>query len=119
MANTRATRTQKAIPGQGHILRTRGPGPGVVRAAFASVREKVDVLRGKHYLKSNTQFAKVCPFSKVSHQIMESNFKTLLLDLLAGKDFYISGNGRLIKRDSMEAAAGATGERRSAAARRR
>lgn len=102
-------------------LRSRGPGLGVVRAAFASVREKVDVLRGKHNLKSNTQFAKVYVRSAKSHsdRIMELNFKTLLRDLPAGKDFYISGNGRLIKRESPEEAAGATGDRRSAAARRR
>lgn len=70
-------------------LRARGPGPRVVRAAFASVREKVDVLRGKRNLKSNQQFTKVYLRSAKSHtdQIMESNFKTLLRDLLPGKDF--------------------------------
>lgn len=69
-------------------LQSRGSGPGVVRAEFASVREKVDILRGKHNLKSNTQFAKVFVRSAKSHtdRIMESNFKTLLRDLPTGKD---------------------------------
>ena len=37
-------------------LRARGPGPGVVKVAFASVREKVAVLRGKHELTDYTWF---------------------------------------------------------------
>ena len=80
-------------------LRARGPGPGVVRVEFASVREKVDVLRGKRNLKSNPEFAKVYVRSAKSHtdRIMEINFKTLLRDLPLGKDFYMAGNGRLIK----------------------
>lgn len=90
-------------------MRARGPGPGVVKVAFANVEDKVAVLRCKQRLKSNTQFKRVYLRSAKSHtdRILEFNFKTLLQEIPAGKGFYIAGNGRLMKRTYAEAAAAA------------
>ncbi|KAK7913157.1 hypothetical protein WMY93_013368 [Mugilogobius chulae] len=87
-------------------LRARGPGPGVVKVAFASVREKVAVLRGKANLKSNDKFRKVYIRTAKSHtdRVMEENFKVLLRDLPNGKDYYVSGNGKLLRRTAPDAA---------------
>ena len=79
-------------------MRARGPGPGVVKVAFANVKDKVAVLRCKQRLKSNTQFKKVYLRSAKSptDRILEFNFKTLLQEIPAGKDFYMAGRGRLM-----------------------
>lgn len=64
-------------------MRARGPGPGVVKVAFANVEDKVAVLRCKQRLKSNTQFKRVYLGSAKSHtdRILEFNFKTLLQEI--------------------------------------
>ncbi|CAL9695326.1 unnamed protein product [Knipowitschia caucasica] len=81
-------------------LRARGPGPGVVKVAFASAKEKVVVLRGKTNLKSQDKFKKVFIRSAKSHteRVMEENFKVLLHDLPNGSDYFVSGNGRVLRR---------------------
>ncbi|KAJ0022556.1 hypothetical protein NQD34_014690 [Periophthalmus magnuspinnatus] len=87
-------------------LRARGSGPGVVKVAFASVKEKVAVLRGKFNLKSNDKFKKVYIKTAKSHmdRVMEENFKVLLRDLPNGKDYYVSSNGKLLRRGAPDAA---------------
>lgn len=77
-------------------LRARGSGPGVVKVALASVKEKVVVLRGKFNLKSNDKYRKVFIRTAKSHteHVMEENFKELLCDLPNGKDYFVSGNGK-------------------------
>jgi hypothetical protein len=65
-------------------------------------------------------FKRVFVQSAKSHtdRIMESKFKMLLRDLPVGKDLYVSGNGRLIKRVTPEAATPATGQQSTGAWRR-
>ena len=90
-------------------IQARGPGPGVVKVAFANVEDKVAVLRCKQRLKSNTQFKRVYLRSAKSHtdRILEFNFKTLLQEIPVGKGVYIAGKSRLMKWTYAEAAAAA------------
>lgn len=81
-------------------------------SSFEQISAPITMLCGKHNPKSNQQFKKAYVQLTKSHTncIMESNCKALLLlttYLPAGKDFFISGNGRLIKQGSSEAATGA------------
>lgn len=87
-------------------LRARGPGPGVVKVAFASAKEKVTVLRGKLNLKSKDKFKKVFIRTLKSHteRVMEENFKVLLHDLPIGSDYFVSGNGRILRHGDRGAA---------------
>uniref|UniRef100_A0AAV2JG05 Uncharacterized protein n=1 Tax=Knipowitschia caucasica TaxID=637954 RepID=A0AAV2JG05_KNICA len=93
-------------------LRARGPGPGVVKVAFASAKEKVAVLRGKTNLKSQDKFKKVFRSAK-SHteRVMEENFKVLLHNLPNGSDYFVSGNGRVLRRGDRGARAPAASVR--------
>lgn len=88
-------------------MRARGPSPGVVKAASATAENKVTVLRCKQMLKSDNWFQKVFSSSVKLHTvwILELNFKTLLWEIPARKDFYIFGSGRLMKRTDLEATA--------------
>lgn len=87
-------------------LRARGPGAGVVKVAFASAKEKVTVLRGKLNLKSKDKFKKVFIRTLKSHteRVMEENFKVLLHDLPIGSDYFVSGNGRILRHSDRGAA---------------
>uniref|UniRef100_A0AAV2LMD3 Uncharacterized protein n=1 Tax=Knipowitschia caucasica TaxID=637954 RepID=A0AAV2LMD3_KNICA len=86
-------------------LRSRGRRPGVVKVAFASVKEKVAVLRTKSNLKSTENYRKFYIKTANSHtdRVMEENFKVLLRDMPNGKDYYVSGNGKLVRRGETEA----------------
>ena len=77
--------------------------PGLVKIQFRSVDDKVKVLREKKRLSTTHDYKHVYLRSSKHHteRIAEANFKTML-DLLPGdigKNYLMSGNGRLVKRD--------------------
>lgn len=87
-------------------LRPRGPGPSIIKVEFRTVEEKVAALRLKHLLRENWSFERVYIRSAKSHVdcLIELNFRTLLRELpTVGKDFYITGNGRVMKRSPVDA----------------
>ena len=83
-------------------IQARGRHPGLVKVELRSTEEKVAVLRRKSKLKSsdNDIFKKVYVSSAKSHteRLVDLNFRALLREIPAGKDFYVAANGRLVKR---------------------
>ena len=73
--------------------------PGVVKASFSSVADKVDILRAKQRLKG-TQYGKVFIRSSKNHaeRLAEINTKVILNNSSWGKDYKLTSNGRLIRR---------------------
>jgi hypothetical protein len=72
-----------------------------VKVQFESVKDKIDVLREKQHLSNSAEFSRVFIRSSKSHseRVMEQNFKTLLELLPFGKDYFITGNGKMIRRN--------------------
>ena len=97
-------------------LADRGGRPGVIKVEFASLRDKISVLRKKQLLKDNSKYSRVFLRSAKSHaeRLIELNFKTLLDELPCGRQFYIAGNGKLRRRP--DSALGAGGEHGGVAA---
>lgn len=91
--------------------RARGSKPGLVKVELQSIQVKVDVLRRKAKLRDSDRFQRVYVSSAKSHaeRLLDYNFRTLLREIPAGKDFYLAGNGRLMKRSPT---GGAPGDRR-------
>ena len=73
--------------------------PGVVKASFSSVTDKVDILRAKQRLKG-TQYGKVFIRSSKNHaeHLAEINNKIILENSSWGKDYKLTSNGRLIQK---------------------
>ena len=94
-------------------VRARGDRPGIVKVEMNSVQEKVTVLRRKSKLRDNDSFSKVYVSSAKSHaeRLMELNFRTLIRETAVGKDFYVTGNGRMVKRTQSSQRAGKDGSR--------
>ena len=76
--------------------------PGLVKIQFSSVADKVSVLREKQKLRNSPDFSNVYLRSSKSHtdRITEQNLKTILELIPEGKDYRITGNGRLVKREN-------------------
>lgn len=91
----------EAVPVAVERMTSRGRGPGLVRAEFSSVYEKVALLRKKRQLRENQEYSSVYIRSAKSHtdRLIETNFKTLLREIPGGSEFYVAGNGRLLKRE--------------------
>ncbi|KAL7402525.1 hypothetical protein ABVT39_016182 [Epinephelus coioides] len=91
--------------------RTRGCTPGLVKVELQLVQDKVAVLRRKAQLKSHDCYQRVYVSAAKAHieWLLYYNFRTLLRETSAGKDFYVARNGRLVKRAPMENAAGGGG----------
>ncbi|KAK7912985.1 hypothetical protein WMY93_013196 [Mugilogobius chulae] len=87
----------------------RGGRPGVVKVEFGSVREKIGALRKKQMLKSNPKYSRVYIRSAKTHteRLLELNFRTLLDEMPAGRQFYVAGNGRVRRRPLLGSGAGA------------
>ncbi|CAH1272533.1 Hypp4873 [Branchiostoma lanceolatum] len=85
-------------------MKPRGSGPGVVKVKFRSVQEKIARLRGKQKLKSHPIYEKVFIRSAKSHtdRLIELNFRTLLREIPGGKDYFITGSGRVQRRDGRD-----------------
>ncbi|CAJ1066510.1 PREDICTED: uncharacterized protein LOC106519492 [Xyrichtys novacula] len=81
-------------------MSARGNRPGLVKVELSSVQVKIAVLRRKSKLKDNERFNKVYVSSAKSHaeRLLELNFRSLIRETAVGKDFYLTGNGRLMKR---------------------
>ncbi|KAK7925469.1 hypothetical protein WMY93_007779 [Mugilogobius chulae] len=85
-------------------VRPRGRQPGLVKAEFETVRDKVAVLRLKYKLKDHDNYKRVYVSSAKSHaeRLMDFNLRTLLREIPSAKDYYLAGNGRLLKRSPAE-----------------
>ncbi|XP_078661231.1 uncharacterized protein LOC144905434 [Branchiostoma floridae x Branchiostoma belcheri] len=83
----------------------RGRGPGVVKVQFRSVREKVAVLREKQKLKNHNAYERVYLRSAKSHtdRLIELNFRTILREIPGGNEYFITGSGRVKKRETRDA----------------
>ncbi|KAL7396471.1 hypothetical protein ABVT39_006332 [Epinephelus coioides] len=97
-------------------MKKRGDASAAVRVECKSAEEKVAILRLKQKLREQSPYERVYVKSAKSHteHLIEINFKTILKELPQGKDYFVMGNGRLVKRDD-DASAGKRrgGERRS------
>ena len=82
----------------------RGRGPGVIKVEFRTVQDKVAVLRLKKKLMDTEGFGRVFIQSAKSHteRLIDLNFRTILKELPAGKDYFLTGNGKLVKRDRQQ-----------------
>ena len=76
--------------------------PGLVKIQFESVDDKVKVLREKRQLINSASYSRVFLRSSKSHtdRLLELNFKTMLDAIPNGKDYKLTANGRLVKRDA-------------------
>ena len=85
-------------------LRSRGERPGVVKVELRSVQEKVTVLRLKRRLKDNDNYRRVYMSAAKSHaeRLVDINFRTLLKAIPEGKQFFLTGNGRLVQKATEE-----------------
>ena len=79
----------------------RGSGPAVIKVEFRTVQDKIAGLRRKKTLRDNDMFSRVFIHAAKSHteRLINLNFRTLLNELPCGKDYFLTGNGRLVKRD--------------------
>lgn len=75
------------------------------------MQEKVSALHRKSKLKDNDRFNKVYASSAKSHaeRLVELNFRTLIHETAVGKDFYLTGNERMVKRTQSFLSAGRDG----------
>ena len=84
------------------VMRTpaREGSSGVFKVELASKHDKIEVLRRKATLKQSHEFKNVYLRSSMSHieRLSQLNFKMLLSEIPQGKDFRITGNGRIIKK---------------------
>ena len=81
-------------------IQARGHEPGKFKVELHQVQEKVSALRRKANLTHSARLQRVYAASEKSHveRLLDFNFRTLLREAPAGKDFYLAGNGRLVKR---------------------
>ena len=81
-------------------LKGRGSNPGLVKVQCQTKEGKIEILRLKTKLKDHPDYKKVYLSTAKSHTdpLIELNFKTLLRDIPGGRNYFIAGNGRLIKR---------------------
>ena len=82
-------------------MKSRGGAPGVVKVECTSRQEKISILRMKQKLRDHPVYEKVYVKSAKSHaeRLIEINFKTILKEMPHGKNYFITGNGRLVKRE--------------------
>lgn len=80
-------------------LKPRGPKPGLIKAELGTVEEKIAVLRRKRQLSETEGFGNIYIQSAKSHteRLIDLNFRTLLREIPQGKNYYITGNGRMVK----------------------
>ena len=74
----------------------------LLKIAFETVEQKVDVLRAKESLKNTREFKNVYLRSSKNHteRILELNAKTLLSQLPNGNQYRVTANGRIVKKDN-------------------
>ena len=76
--------------------------PPVLKIAFETVEQKVNVLMAKQNLKQSEQFKNVYMRGSKTHteRILELNAKTLLSELPNGNQYRVTANGRIVKKRS-------------------
>ena len=74
--------------------------PPVLKIAFESVEQKVNVLRAKQKLKQSQSYKNVYMHGSKTHteRIIELNAKTLLSELPNGNQYRVTANGRIVKK---------------------
>ena len=81
----------------------RGTGkPPLLKIAFETMEQKVDVLRAKESPKNTREFKNVYLRSGKNHteRILELNAKTLLSQLPNGNQYRVTANGRIVNKDN-------------------
>lgn len=98
-------------------MKPRGRGPGVIKVELRSQQDKVAVLRRKQNFRENERFRRVFIHAAKSHaeRLISDNFRTLLSELPIGKEYFLTGTGRLRRREQKEAASSDSRSRRSTA----
>ena len=98
--------------------------PPVLKIAFESVEQKVNVLRAKQKLKQSQSYKNVYMHGSKTHteRILELNAKTLLSELPNGNQYRVTANGRIVKKQpdtgtSPARASGSSNARQSTATR--
>ena len=83
-------------------IEPKGSGPGPIKVQLASVQDKVMILRRKKRLENNERYAKVYVRAAKSHaeRLIEINFRTILSQIPSGKHYFVTGNGRVMKRNN-------------------
>ena len=74
--------------------------PAIVKIAFNSLQQKIDVLKVKMKLRNCPEFSKVYLRSSKTHteRLLELNAKTLLKEMPNGDDFRVTASGRIVKK---------------------
>ena len=81
-------------------LKGRFGKPGLVKISFATLQEKILVLREKRKLREHDTYKSIFLRSSKSHteRLIELNARTLLNQIPQGNQFRITSNGRIIKK---------------------
>ena len=85
-------------------LKQRNPAyKPLVKIAFASLEQKIMVLRAKHNLEQHMEFRNVWLRGAKDHveRLIDINFNTVLKMIPAGNDYKVSGSGRIIKKQAV------------------
>lgn len=71
----------------------------MVKITFQTLEMKIKVLREKRKIRDTDNFSRVYLRSNKSHveRLGELNARTILKEMPNGKDFRITGNGRMVK----------------------
>ena len=84
------------------VMRTpqRQGSQGIFKIELGCTQDKVDVLRRKADLKHSQEFSNVYLRSSMSHveRQCQLNFKMLLKEIPGGKDYRLTGSGRIVKK---------------------
>ncbi|XP_036072399.1 uncharacterized protein LOC118599991 [Oryzias melastigma] len=85
-------------------VKPRGLQPGLVKVELETVQDKVAVLRLKYKLKDHDNYRRVYVSSAKSHaeRLMDFNLRTLIREIPTAKNYFLAGNGRLVKRSPAE-----------------
>ena len=84
------------------VMRTpqRQGSQGIFKIELGCTQDKVDVLRRKADLRHSQEFSNVYLRSSMSHveRQCQLNFKMLLKEIPGGKDYRLTGSGRIVKK---------------------
>ena len=83
-------------------LIARGTKHGLVKIEFPDLQTKIDALRRKQQLQDYNRHGRIYIRGAQTHveHLIDSNFKTLLNELQNGRNYRITGNGKVIRRDA-------------------
>ena len=89
---------QNITPKRCKRLESHTDKPGVVKMELKSKEDKIDVLRAKENLKANG-YPRVYVRASQTHEerVARMNMQTILKELPNGKDFRITGHGKLVR----------------------